>query len=87
MNSQPRKLSAYADTSQLQPRRTVLRSHNFFVSAQADSFCGCEFIRLNTGKHNSDYLLRGARFARLAIFLGQPRRFIARRPAFDLHRQ
>ena len=48
MNSQPRKLSAYADTKKFRERRTVLRYPNRFVSAQADSFRGCEFIRLKT---------------------------------------
>ena len=38
MDSQSEKLSACADTSQSQLRRTVLRCHNLFVSAQTDNF-------------------------------------------------
>ena len=39
-------MSACADTSQLRGRRAVLRCSNLYVSAQADIFRGCEFIRL-----------------------------------------
>ena len=46
MNSQPRKMSACADTKRLLQRRTVLRYPGYDVSAQADIFRGCEFIRL-----------------------------------------